>query len=236
VNAHTKIVGSYSSGKKTPHQESQTDIAWKGNTDPPDLAAKNQVKLDADLRDSKKKDYATFTNPEAQPTDKNLYAHALAILAIDREVDTAIIKITKRLNASEITATQAQSRIEQLETDYKKQVFVLNRTEHFQGRILFSQVIAERHEKVIMSNISDPDGALSDPVVRSRMPTVTFTNLFYDLSAAQMERLTLLKTGLKREIRSGIESARPIYDEQLTFANQYRKARASVDRILAAPD
>jgi serine/threonine protein kinase, bacterial len=211
-------------------------------SDPTEVAAENPTSLDSDLSYNENEDttahraLAAIADPDAKYTNKNLYAHALAILAIDRNVDAEIIEITTQLNASGMTVPEAQRRVEQLENRYKSRVFVLNRKENFQARTLFSQVIAERHEKVIMSNISDPDGVLSDPTVRSRMPMVTFSNLFLDLSAAQMKRLSLLNQGLKQEIRSGIESARPIYDTQLQFVNQYQEARASVDRILVAPD
>lgn len=176
--------------------------------------------------------------PPAEPAKagQDLYANALSILAIDQKVDLAIVKVTKQLSASEITLIEAQGFIEQLEDIYETEVFVLNRKEYFQARLRFAQVVAERHKEVIMSTISDPDGVLSDPVIRSRMPMVTFNNLFYDLSAAQMKRLQLLNEGLKLEIRSGLESARSTYSEQLGFAQKYKEARASIDRILLSPD
>jgi serine/threonine protein kinase len=184
-------------------------------------------------------DRAPAQPPEA-PSDRDkkekLYAHALAILAMDRDVDNEIIEVTKQLNDSQISTEEAQMLIEKLKISYEEQVFILNREDYFQARLAFSEVVAERHERILLSDISDPDGALNDPKVRAQIPAVTFSNLFYDLSAAQMERLNLLNEGLEHEIHSGLESARPIYDQQLEFADQYRQARASIDRVLSAPD
>jgi len=173
---------------------------------------------------------------DGTPSHDDLYGHALNIFAADKKVDSTILEITSQLREAQITPAEAQNMIEQLEVLYRQEIFSLNRKENFQARTLFSQIVGERHETYILSTLDDPDGVLENPAVRSQMPTVTVSNLFYDLSAAQMQRLELLNEGLKTEIRSGTAAARPVYDQQLEAANKYREARSSIDRILANPD